>query len=199
MKNAGYQKHGLVWVNAASADVTHCLELQNSPYGTENSQRFTFNLGACHSTAYELFWGRSSARVRPVECPFDVRIGTLLPGGVCSRTAPGPRTDHWWRLTPAVNSEKLGEEIEEVLTTVGLPFLASISSLESMLEILEQVRTKGRFAPQRYVYIAILKALTGDVQGAEQVLLSPDLRKGPWADWADRVLGRLRERSASQS
>ena len=100
MKEAGFKKKGN-WFSKRGSENTKFLNVMSSRWNTEDNVDFTLEM-------YVMLNDRRPVYDKEIA---HKRIGPLKTG-----------KDNWYNLTPNVDSEKLGQEIEQDISQYAIPF-----------------------------------------------------------------------------
>lgn len=100
MKEAGFKKKGH-WFNRQRQENTDFLNVMSNRFNTKENLDFTFEM-------YVMPNGKKPVYDKEIA---SERIGHLKTG-----------KDNWYNLTPNIDSEKLGQEIEQDISEYVLPF-----------------------------------------------------------------------------
>lgn len=130
LNEMGFRKQGhTFWRD--TGDVVDVITLQKSQWNDASSASFTVNLGLYWKRIQELL-ARTAAKMPPREydCTVYERIGALIGNG----------SDHWWHVKPTTDPSKIGSEVNEVLTSRGVPWLERGHSIEQTLAYVRSLK-----------------------------------------------------------
>jgi hypothetical protein len=122
------------------------IAFQRSDTSTNDRVIFTINLGI---VCGELLGSGSAAVVKAniIDAHMRQRIGQFLPD----------RPDKWWEAS--ADRVPVAQEIVELLTRVGVPYVESYITTEALIALWESGQSPGLTEVQRGRYLAILKPL----------------------------------------
>ena len=180
LKEAGFVKKGRLW-NRAIGDFVYVADVQESRYNDSGQARFTLNFGVCSLKAFSLCWGRPISKfVKETDCLLRKRIGELL---VLSDSENA--IDYWWKLEKPEDVQSVASEVAIVIRGRLLPYLQMITSIEALRDVIAQHIAKNNRDTLSGIYLAIVNALLGNLEMAQEQLAS--LRQSSPDSWKERI------------
>lgn len=180
LSSKGFRRSKLVW-NRRLNGITHVLDMQLSKWSDAESISFTVNLGVWIEHLWQIYWDKKNppATIPESECFPSLRVGQLLGEGPLHK-------DVWWTVKDPNDVSATGSELRDILTTKCIPFLDKLSSIDTVLAVMEDPMLR-RFPGGRLSY-AVLKYLAGQRADATEILAemlaNPKLKA-----WHDRIRG----------
>ncbi len=133
MKEAGYRKNGRNFSKTSGTSVA-ILNVQSSRWNSEDSARFTINLGSYIPAISSVTNGGHDAAPRSYEdCSWFIGIGFIMPS----------RNDKWWAVSPEFPTDDISEEVLFDVKTFALPWLERNFSVEGLIESLRISGNRG--------------------------------------------------------
>jgi hypothetical protein len=127
-------------------EATQMISFQTSVSSTQQSVRFTLNLGI-YLRELAIRLGDPPSPERILDCHWQVRIGTLVPES---------NGDSWWTVSSESEAQKAADNISQVLRTHALPPMEALSNKDPLCDLWRQGKHPGIFAPDRDIYIKTL-------------------------------------------
>jgi hypothetical protein len=175
LRVAGFRRKGRVW-NRSREHLVDVVDLQSSKWNTAADQSLAVNLGVFAPSVYRVCWQKEPPPVaREEDCLVRRRLSHDLESQV----------DQWWTIRDARDLETAGAEIVSLLSSNAIPFFDRLGSLSAIREALEATSQSRRATPLDRIYLAIVKAELGDLDGAMTIL--GDIRTSAPSAWSDRV------------
>jgi hypothetical protein len=161
-----FVRHKMVW-NRRVHPYVDVVEIQKGKDG----QTITVNVGVSHEDVYRPVWQEDlPSVVDGTPCIGFRRLGQLI-----------ENADKWWSLDDASTVP----EITTGVVSYALPFLEGLHTLPALLELLVDDNVERKAYPPPVMYLAILKRMLGDADGACATLRRLEGRVN--RNWAARV------------
>ena len=144
--SAGFKRRNQNYVRESS-DCWGIINLQKSRYSASDETSFTINL-AIASKRILAFQGENRRTAPPFyACPWEIRIGELLPGG----------NDKWWALSEK-SYGSVASEVRKAISELAIPIITSHLSEKALFDLWES-KTPGSFEYPRLKDKSILLAI----------------------------------------
>ena len=121
LKEEGYRRSGRTF--RLLADTVRVVSVQGSQWNSEESGRFTVNLGVYFPQLVTLIGGEPVRSPREYDCPVRARIAELRAG-----------RDDWWELGEATDLDELSSNVLRAYVEHARPWLDSNADPRSLLE-----------------------------------------------------------------
>lgn len=114
------------------------ITVQEASYSTSAHEAFTINLGVAVPEFRKVIWPDKDKKIlSEAECVVRVRLGDLMQGKL-----HGGALDQWWEIDGVAGSaETIGQEIENALKVLGIPFLERFDKFSAIVGHMH--KTKG--------------------------------------------------------
>jgi hypothetical protein len=191
LREHGFVGKGRTWNRGA--DFKHVIDLQTPKVRVPGSGSFTMNLGVFVPEVYRIVWDKEPSEfVKETDCVVRTRLGALMDGGILdSHTPKGKIRDHWWDFDKDTDAAKLGQEVVGLLIDRGLPFMDQFESLPTIHDFLVRHERWMLQDTVSIFYLAVIKALLGDGDGASLLLGRIEERLPILRDRIDGIFLRL--------
>jgi hypothetical protein len=188
LKRLGFTRKARTW-NKSGNTVVNVVNIQHGKENAAQSGSLTVNLGIFVPTVYQIFRGSSPpAFAQIADCVVTARLG-FVETATDATWADG--FDFWWNFDVETNTEEVGQDVAHRILVHGIPFLTHISTLAAVHDFLMQRINANNGLPQEYIYLAIIKALLKDIEGAYQLLDQTATKFDAWKEWAMVVSHRV--------
>jgi len=126
LKSSGFRKAGRNFRRSTTTSL-QIMNIQASAWNSQNSARFTVNLGA-HFPCVAEVTGDPPQTAAPVHyrCHVNIRIGDLQPVGL----------DRWWEIAAEEDVAQIANDVSATVSNFGLPFLDSLGDAEKSCDYL---------------------------------------------------------------
>jgi hypothetical protein len=184
LKDQAFIRKGKTW-NRGAGQFIHVLDVQQNRSG---ALQFTLNVGIFSPKAFSICWGRPAPTfAKEWDCQLRRRAGSFL-----TLADSKLAVDYWWTFQTADDVRVVGEEVSALIRGRMLPYLSSITSLEDLRDGLVEYRSIRPWDTLYVIYLGIVTAMLGDVEGALRLLHElKDSAKGGWIDRIDHVIDKL--------
>ncbi|WP_309386688.1 DUF4304 domain-containing protein [Cerasicoccus frondis] len=161
-KETGFRKMARSFIKEVG-DLYWVVNFQSSMWNSPESARFTVNLMLVLPYFHEIWtskpFPKNPGSAAPV-CRF--RIGLLMP----------ERKDYWWEVDLETDAEQVGNEVTELIASIGLPYLEKATNLEWVIQqLLDEEYFHGCVMNQPLAASILLHHL-GKEKKAERVIQS---------------------------
>lgn len=175
-----FRRKARTW-NRSRLSFVDVVDVQVSRWSDHASPSFTLNLGVFASSVYETCWQRAAPDfIKEVDCLVRVRLGALVGDASKSKLR-----DQWWKIHDPSGFGSLGSEVAQLLVSRALPFFDQLDSLSALHNFLSQDTGTATTGPLGRIYLSIVKAELGDLNGSRQVL--EELRARAPQAWMARI------------
>ena len=187
LKEHQFKKQGSTW-NRQHGKIVHVLNVQASPWNSQNTSDFTVNLGFLALPIWEIYENKKLPKiVYKTDCFPRLRIGELLKPPYSN---PG---DIWWKLSCLADIDPIGNEVKSLIEDIGLPYMDKVTDLSDIERIIREDRSLWQAAGDTIQY-AILLALLDNSSEAASLLDSIESKSEYWAPFVREVRGRLAQK-----
>jgi Domain of unknown function (DUF4304) len=135
LKGLGFRKRGRRFFFADGLSTAHII-IQASQWNSPNVASFTISLGRYFQSIARMN-GETIVADPSKQRRMHVgnRIGHLLP----------QRADHWWSITGKGDAPQVAAQVAAALSDYGLPYLASVATLEGVAKLSGYIPGIGDF------------------------------------------------------
>ena len=160
LKDNGYKKSGRCFYKQGE-EFVFVIDFQSSQFNDPSSAKFTINVDVVFPYFHEK-WTNTPLPKNLCKAAKLVsrRIGHLMPAGC----------DYWWEVHPDLNAQKLGSEIQNVLSTYALPFFQEIDNINKALELVESGAKPPYSMYNPDIIAAIIHSYQGNIDLVRSVL-----------------------------
>jgi hypothetical protein len=184
LRGQGFKKKNLTW-NRTNVDIVHVLDIQLSRFSNLEEIQLTVNIGICMHAVRAIYWGKEiPSFIEEIDCFPRFRIGKFL-----SDFQPDA-LDRWWSLRNKDDIDKVGRELQVILSERVIPFLNRITTMPQV-KIFCDANPLHLF-PADKLNFAILDYLMDDRVGYHTFIAEfSDKKLAAWQPKLSDIVGRL--------
>jgi uncharacterized protein DUF4304 len=143
------------------------INIQLSYHSNRESGSFTINLGIFHEPTSNAL-GNNIKLPHEYDCQIRERLPKLING-----------IDAWWKFDTSTDIKKLGENTNETVFTIGLPYFQQYKSLSDIFHAVEK-------SPSSPIIKGVLAYYDGNTDKALEYLNSYSMYGGKKENWRQR-------------